>query len=98
MYVEDGSYADRAAVLENKTSCEWQHSLSDIVNALTAASLQIERLHEFPYLMFQCFLEMQRGDDGSWSLPENDGVPLVFSILATKRWQRRTLSLALAAR
>jgi hypothetical protein len=72
-------------VLKNKTSCEWQHSLSDVVHALTGASLQIECLHEFPYHMFPPFPQMQRGDDGWWRLPDNDGFPLLFSILATKR-------------
>ena len=84
--VEDGSYAEPDAILENKTSCEWQHSISDIVNALTAADLTIDELRELPYLMFQRFPEMVRGDDGWWRLPESEErFPLMFSILAAKR-------------
>jgi SAM-dependent methyltransferase len=84
--VEDGSYAEPEAILENKTRCEWQHSISDIVNALAAAELAIDELREFPFLMFQRFPEMVRGDDGWWRLPDGDErFPLLFSALATKR-------------
>jgi hypothetical protein len=84
--VEDGSYAEPEAILENKTSCQWQHAVSDIVNALTTAGLTIEELRELPYLMFQRFPEMVRGDDGWWRLPNGDErFPLLVSILATRR-------------
>jgi hypothetical protein len=56
------------------------------VNALTTAGLTIDELRELPYLMFQRFPEMVRGDDGWWRLPEGDErFPLLLSILATKR-------------
>jgi 2-polyprenyl-3-methyl-5-hydroxy-6-metoxy-1,4-benzoquinol methylase len=84
--VEDGSYAEPEAILENKTRCEWQHTVSDIVNALSTAGLTIDELRELPYLMFQRFPEMVRGDDGWWRLPDADErFPLLLSILATKR-------------
>ena len=83
--VEDGSYADRDAVLENKTSCEWQHAISDVVNAVTSAGLAMTEFREFPYLMFPRFPEMVRGEDGWWRLPDaEDRFPLLFSILARK--------------
>ncbi len=85
VYIADGSYADRDAVLEKKTSCEWQHALSDVVNALTGAGLRIDALREFPYLMFQRFPDMVRGEDGWWRLPDSEGrFPLLFSLLAAK--------------
>jgi SAM-dependent methyltransferase len=83
--VEDGSYADREAVLENKTRCEWQHTVSDIVNALVGTGLRIDELRELPYMMFQRFPEMVRGDDGWWRLPDaEDRFPLLLSVLATR--------------
>lgn len=80
----DGSYADRNAVLKNKTSFEWQHPLSDIVNALTSNGLRVEFLHEFPFCMFQWLPSMVKGDDGWYHVPGHDNVPFLFSLEASK--------------
>ena len=80
----DGSYADRDAKLQNKTSFQWQHPLSDIINALTANGLRVEFLHEFPFCMFRWLPSMVRGDDGWWRVPDRDDVPFLFSLKASK--------------
>jgi len=80
----EGSYADRAALLEHKTSYEWQHPLSDIVNALIAAGLRIDFLHEFPFSIEQQSPSMIQGDDGLWRLSGPNQLPLLFSLKATK--------------
>jgi SAM-dependent methyltransferase len=79
----DGSYADRRAVLKNQTSYEWQHPLSDIVNALTAAGLRIEFLHEFPFSMSQLLPSMVRGEDGWFRMPGYENVPFLFTLKAS---------------
>lgn len=66
-------------------SHEWQHSMSEIVNAVIGAGLKIEFLHEFPFAFFRAFPQMTRGDDGWWHLDKYDGnIPLIFSLKATK--------------
>jgi SAM-dependent methyltransferase len=82
----DGYYADRDAKLANRVTYEWQHSLSDIVNALIHAGLRIEFLHEHAVGVWQRFPFMERGEDGLWRLPLElrDKVPLTFSLRATK--------------
>jgi SAM-dependent methyltransferase len=80
----DGSYADRNAILQNKTSFEWQHPLSDIVNALTSNGLRVEFLPEFPFCMFPWLPSMVKGDDGWWRVPGRDNVPFLFSLKASK--------------
>lgn len=80
----DGSYADESAVLEHKTSVEWQHSLSDVVDALAGNGLRIEFLHEFPFCMFQALPSMVKGADGWWRVPGRDDVPFLFSLKASK--------------
>jgi SAM-dependent methyltransferase len=80
----DGSYADRTAVLKNKTSHEWQHPLSDIVNSLVRAGLRIEFLHEFPFSMFQRLPSMVKGEDGWWRVLGRDDLPFLFSLKASK--------------
>ena len=81
---KDGSYADRTAVVEHKTSYEWQHSLSDIINALAVSGLHVDFLHEFPFSMFQRLPSMVKGEDGWWRVPGHDNVPFLFSLKASK--------------
>jgi len=78
-----GSYADRDADVVNR-SCEWFHSLSDIINALLGVGMQIEYVHEFPYCTYQSHPFLRRSDDGMWRCEAAPGgLPLMFSIRAT---------------
>lgn len=79
-----GSYADCTVVLQNKTSFEWQHSLSDIVNALIAAGLRIDFLHEFPFCMFRALPSMVKSDDGWCRMPGYENVPFLFTLKASR--------------
>ncbi|MCW2976705.1 MAG: Methyltransferase type 11, partial [Actinomycetia bacterium] len=80
----DGSYADRSATLQNKTSFEWQHPLSDVINALTSNGLRVEFLHEFPFCVFQWLPSMVKRDDGWWHVAGRDNLPFLFSLKASK--------------
>ncbi len=65
---------------------EWQHSMSEIVNALIGADLKLEFIHEFPFSFFQAQPQMRRSSGGWWRLDKYDGnIPLMLSIQATKR-------------
>jgi len=79
-----GTYADRTAQVTHTTTHEWAHSLGDVVNALIAAGLHIQFLHEFPYCDYPILPFMERGSDGWWRLPGDNVLPLLFSIKATK--------------
>jgi SAM-dependent methyltransferase len=83
-YISDGSYADPTAILANKTSHEWQHPLGDVVSALAAVGLRIDFLHEHPFAVSQRLASMRQGDDGYWRLPDNEKLPLLFTLRATK--------------
>ncbi|MGH2452559.1 MAG: class I SAM-dependent methyltransferase [bacterium] len=79
-----GSYADPTATLTTPTY-EWQHSLADVLNALTGAGLRVEFLHEFPICSWSRFPFMERSEDGWWRLPERfPPLPLTFSLKALK--------------
>lgn len=81
----EGTYADRTATVEHRITYEWMHSLSDILNALTAVGLRIEFLHEFPYLMYGKFACMEEGEDGWWRFKDRKiNIPLIFSLKAVK--------------
>ncbi len=80
-----GSYADRTAVLETKTSYEWNYPLGEVVSLLAEAGLRIEYLHEWDYSVYQQFPYLQEGADGHYRLPPGSPrLPLMFSWKATK--------------
>jgi SAM-dependent methyltransferase len=84
-FEREGTYADAKAYVKNKAYYQWQHSLSDIINALIKAGLRIERIKEYPYSVDRLFPFMKRCEDGYWRFTDKDNnIPLMFSIKATK--------------
>jgi SAM-dependent methyltransferase len=81
---EGGTYADPAAKLTSGPAYEWQHPLSDVINALLGAGLRLEFLHEFPFDGWQRLPSMVRREDGFWSLPGRSDLPFLFSLRARK--------------
>lgn len=80
----EGSYAVSTAEYHG-VEHGWDHPLSEIINALLAAGLRLEFLHEFPYTFEQRFPFMERDEHGYWRLPGDDAnmIPLLFSLKAT---------------
>jgi SAM-dependent methyltransferase len=80
-----GSYAT-ANQGASGVSYVWDHSLGDIINALLAAGLRLEFLHEFPYAARAKFPFMEQGEDGWWRLPapQHGTIPFLFSLRARK--------------
>ncbi len=77
-----GSYATGAATTQNVTYW-WNHSLGQVITALTQAGLVVEFVHEFDYAGFRMLPFMEQSADGYWRLPEHaESVPLMFSIRA----------------
>jgi hypothetical protein len=63
----------------------WIHSMSEIVNSLIGARLQIASLREYPFQSWKMFPFMQNGEDGWWRLPSGmQEIPLIFSLRAKK--------------
>jgi SAM-dependent methyltransferase len=85
---EGGSYADPTAELKNQASYEWIHTLSEIINALLNAGLELEFLHEFPFTFHNIHPDMRRREDGYWEFKNLEfSVPMMFSIKAHKKIQ-----------
>ena len=84
-----GSYADPDAHVAAPVQYEWDHSLGEIVSALTEAGLTIEYLHEFPRLEQSQRLDwpcLAQRPDGSFGLRQlRDGFPLSFSLRARRQ-------------
>lgn len=79
-----GTYADRTASIQG-IEYGWNHSLSDILNALIAKGLTITRFNEHGYSPYNCFNNMVETATGEWQIKglENK-VPLLYSIQAFK--------------
>ena len=62
----------------------WDHSIGELVTALSAAGLRLEFLHEFPFNIIRWFPFMERRADGYWHLTQNEKmIPLLYSLKAT---------------
>ncbi len=81
-----GSYADPDAHVEHDVEYGWQHSLSEIINALTRVGLRVEWLREYPFLGWAQFPSlMEQGEDGYWRFKDpRISLPLTFALKATK--------------
>jgi SAM-dependent methyltransferase len=66
---------------------QWTHSLSDVLNALIAAGLRIEYVHEFPFTLHACYPFLVESEPGRYVVRDHpDLLPLTFSIRATRCW------------
>lgn len=81
-------YADETAT-HTIGDHEWQHSMSDIINALTGAGLQIDWLHEFPYCAWKVVagcevVERFSESHAYYGRPKaRANLPLMFSLRAS---------------
>jgi len=83
-YDEGTTYADDAVRLQNVTTYEWTHSLSEIIQALLAAGLVITAFAEGKTIPWKALSVLISTPDG-YVLPDNpDRVPLEFSIVARR--------------
>ncbi|KAA3599269.1 MAG: class I SAM-dependent methyltransferase [Calditrichaeota bacterium] len=82
---EEGTYADRNAPL-TLTSVGWNHDLSEVLNSLIKNGLEINSFNEFDYSPHNCFLETVEIAPSKYRIKHlEDKIPMVYSILATKK-------------
>ena len=85
-FEDEGTYADENAETGKIPSYEWNHPISRIVNALINAGLTIDFINEFPMTTYRALPFMVEKEPGRWYLPgDEDKIPFMFSIKATKR-------------
>ncbi|MES2774472.1 MAG: class I SAM-dependent methyltransferase [Bacteroidota bacterium] len=79
-----GTYTDRDAAIEYK-EYSWNHSISEILNALIDAGLEVQRFNEFSYSPYNCFNNVVQGADGMWRVKGmEDMIPMMYSVKAGK--------------
>jgi len=63
----------------------WNHSISEILNALIKAGLTIKQFNEFNYSPYSNFTNSIEVEKGKWQIKEMEGkIPMVYSIKAFK--------------
>ena len=81
---QEGTYADRKAEIKH-IEYSWNHSISEVVNALISRGLEIQLLNEFNYSPYDCFPKTTKNEDGNFYIKGYEGViPVVYSIKAIK--------------
>ena len=79
-----GTYTDRDADIVAK-EYSWNHSLSEVINALIRHGLKIELFNEHMYSPYPCFNNLIQGEDGNWRIRGMEGkIPMVYSLRARK--------------
>lgn len=81
----EGTYTDRNADIKGK-EYGWNHSISEILNALISAGLRIEFFNEHMYSPYSCFRNMVETEKGKWQIVGMEGkLPMVYSLKAIKQ-------------
>ena len=87
---ESCDYAD-PEYTSTSESYEWMWSISDIISALIAEGIQIQRFNEYDTTVSKMFPFLEHADNGFWKLPEGmDYIPLMFSLKGSKTRQGLT--------
>lgn len=80
-----GTYTDRNAEIRGK-EYSWNHSLSEVLNALIKNGLQIQLFNEFMYSPYPNFRNSVELNPGQWHIQGMEGkIPMIFSVMAVKR-------------
>jgi 2-polyprenyl-3-methyl-5-hydroxy-6-metoxy-1,4-benzoquinol methylase len=80
-----GTYTDREADIKGK-EYSWNHSLSEVLNALIRAGLELKSFNEHMYSPYPYFRNMVESNPGQWHIKGMEGkIPMVYSVSAIKK-------------
>lgn len=81
----EGTYTDKNADISGK-EYGWNHSISEILNALIKKGLRLHHFNEFMYSPYPCFNNMVETEKNKWHIKGmEDKIPMVYSIRAGKQ-------------
>lgn len=79
-----GSYSDRNAPIRS-IEHNWNHPFTEIINSLLKHGLQVQQFNEFPFSPYNCFNNLEQGEDGMWRIQGmQEKLPMMYSIKAIK--------------
>ncbi|HNR20748.1 MAG TPA: class I SAM-dependent methyltransferase [Bacteroidia bacterium] len=81
---ESGTYADENADI-NLESYGWNHSTSDLLNALISNGLRLEFFNEHDFSHYNCFANTVQIANDKWQIKGLEGkIPMMYSLQAVK--------------
>ena len=81
----NGTYADKSAPIV-QTSVNWNHSMSEVVNALLKKGLVLNALEEYDYSPYNCFENTIEIEPKKYRIKHIDKkIPMVYALVATKK-------------
>ncbi|MGI8951463.1 MAG: class I SAM-dependent methyltransferase [Chitinophagaceae bacterium] len=82
---KNGTYTDRNASIKYK-EFSWNHSLSEVLNALIKHGLIIQHFNEYNFSCYNCFNNVVQGEDGYWRVKNLENkIPMMYSVKAIKQ-------------
>jgi SAM-dependent methyltransferase len=76
----EGTYTDREADIKGK-EYSWNHSISEVLNALIKAGLRLEFFNEHMFSPYPCFRNLVKGGSGGWYIKGmEEKIPMVYSL------------------
>ena len=82
---ETGTYADKSAPVTTET-ITWNHGIGEVLNSLIYHGLEINQLQEYDYSPYNCFNKVEEFAPGKFRISVfGNNIPMVYSILATKK-------------
>lgn len=76
-----GTYADKDSEIVNKT-ISWNHSLSEVFQALLKLNISIEHFEEFDYSNYNCFNDMEEFETGKYRIQKFENkIPMMYAIV-----------------
>lgn len=79
-----GTYADKDSEIISKT-ISWNHSLSEVFQALLKQNISIEHFEEFDYSNYSCFNDMEEFEKGKFRIKKlSNKIPMMYSIVGKK--------------
>lgn len=82
--VKGASYAGESPLITHQVEYGWNHSLGEIITVLTSQGLHLEYLHEFDYINFKLFRDMEEFAPRRYRLQGAPPLPYMFSLKATR--------------
>jgi len=80
-----GTYSDRDAPIKS-IEHGWNHPFTEILNSLIRHGLEIVQFNEFSYSPYNCFNNLEQGEDGMWRIKGmEEKLPMMYSIKAIKK-------------
>lgn len=80
----EGTYAEKEADIKMK-EVGWNHPLSDVIQSLINAGLQLETLKEYDWAAYDCFNNTTEIAPGKWQINgKEDKMPMMYALVASK--------------